>query len=80
MRDILAPSGAPLGGLLVNPRDDMSLLEALRTLLTDEATYQRVKEETAQHAGRTWDEYAAELWSFLVDGTIPAEGPDPAPG
>jgi glycosyltransferase involved in cell wall biosynthesis len=80
MRDILAPSGAPLGGLLVNPRDDTSLLEALRTLLTDEATYQRVKKETAQHVGRTWDEYAAELWPFLVDGTPSAERPDPAPG
>jgi glycosyltransferase involved in cell wall biosynthesis len=72
MRDIVAPDGVPLGGLLVDPRDDASLLAAMRTMLTDATTYERLKAETAQHSERTWDEYAEELWSFLVDGTRPS--------
>jgi glycosyltransferase involved in cell wall biosynthesis len=71
MRDILAPNGDPVGGLLVDPRDDASLLEAMRTLLTDDATYQRLKLGAAHHVGRTWHEFAGELWSFLVDGDLP---------
>jgi glycosyltransferase involved in cell wall biosynthesis len=72
MRDIVAPHGAPLGGLLVDPRDDASLVRAMRTMLTDTATYERLRAETAQHPKRTWDEYAEELWSFLVDGVRPS--------
>lgn len=72
MRDIVAPYGEPLGGLLIDPRDDRSLTDGLRTVLTDPTTYARLKAETAQHPERTWDEYAAELWSFLVDGRTPA--------
>jgi glycosyltransferase involved in cell wall biosynthesis len=72
MRDIVAPHGVPLGGLLVDPRDDSSLFEALHTLLTDDLTYRRLTEETAQHAGRTWSEFAEELWSYLVEGTPPS--------
>lgn len=72
MRDIVAPYGEPLGGLLVDPRDDESLTDGLRTMLTDSATYARLKAETAMHPERTWDDYAAELWSFLVEGQTPA--------
>jgi glycosyltransferase involved in cell wall biosynthesis len=72
MRDIVAPDGVPLGGLLVDPHDDASLLAAMRTMLTDATTYERLKAETAQHSERTWDEYAEELWSFLVDGVRPS--------
>ena len=72
MRDIVAPQGVPLGGLLVDPRDDSSLLEALRTMLTDPQAHRRLEQEATRHVERTWDQYAAELWSYLVDGRLPA--------
>jgi glycosyltransferase involved in cell wall biosynthesis len=68
MRDIVAPKGVPLGGLLVDPRDDESVVAALRAMLSDEELHRRLVEETAQHPERTWDQYAEELWSFLVAG------------
>ncbi len=48
-RDILAPDGVPLGGLLVDPRDDHAIVDALRTMLTDREAYDRMKAETAKH-------------------------------
>ena len=76
MRDILAPNGDPVGGLLVDPRDDASLLEAMRTLLTDDATYQRLKLEAAHHVGRTWREISpgscGRSWSTAI--SLPASG------
>jgi glycosyltransferase involved in cell wall biosynthesis len=75
MRDIVAPDGTPLGGLLVDPRDDTSITDALRTVLTDDATYERLRAETAQHVGRSWDDYATEVWDFLVDGVRPPGDP-----
>lgn len=72
MRDIVAPDGEPLGGLLVDPRDDRSLIAAMRTMLTDKETYARLVAETSRHRERTWDEYASELWDFLVEGRHPA--------
>ena len=71
MREIVAPHGTPLGGLLVDPRDDHSLVAALRTMLTDTTTYERLRAETARHVERSWDDYAEELWAFLVDGVRP---------
>jgi glycosyltransferase involved in cell wall biosynthesis len=80
MREIVAPHGAPLGALLVDPRDDLSLYEALRTMLTDRDTHHRLKAETAQHAGRSWADFAEELWEFLVDGQQPRAGRPAGPG
>jgi glycosyltransferase involved in cell wall biosynthesis len=54
------------GCLLVDPRDDHDLAAAMRRLLTDGGTYAKLKEEAVRSAGRTWDAYAAELWSVLV--------------
>lgn len=68
MRDIVMAGHQPLGGLLVNPRHDRSIVDALRTLLTDEVAYARLKEEITRRPLRTWDEYAAELWDYLVHG------------
>jgi len=56
------------GCLLVDPRDDHDLAAAMRSLLTDGDTYATLKEQAVRSAGRTWDTYAAELWSVLVDG------------
>jgi glycosyltransferase involved in cell wall biosynthesis len=71
-RDIVAPHGVPLGGLFVDPRVDDSLTDALQTMLTDPETYERLRAETSEHLTRTWDDYAEELWSFLVAGVAPS--------
>ena len=71
MREIVAPDGEPLGGLLVNPRDDHAIAEAMRIMLTDKATASRLAAETRQRPARTWDDYANELWAYLVEGQPP---------
>jgi glycosyltransferase involved in cell wall biosynthesis len=68
MREIAAQGGA----LLVDPTDDHDVTDALRTMLTDTATYQRLSREAGRHDVRTWDHYAAEAWEFLVDSVRPA--------
>jgi glycosyltransferase involved in cell wall biosynthesis len=68
MQDIVLVDGEPLGGLLVDPRDDDSVTEALRTMLTDGEVYERLKDETGRRPVRTWDDYASELWTYLVEG------------
>jgi glycosyltransferase involved in cell wall biosynthesis len=67
MADIAAPGGA----LLVDPRDDHDLRDALRTMLTDPATHARLSREARHHELRTWEHYAADAWAFLVDSTHP---------
>jgi len=57
------------GCLLADPRDDDDLASAMRTLLTDQGAYSRLKEEALAVHPRTWDTYAAELWDSLVEAT-----------
>lgn len=59
------------GCLLVDPRDDHALEAAMTTMLTDADTYRRLKAEAEAAPVRTWDAYAADLWSVLVDGVAP---------
>ncbi|UFS57742.1 glycosyltransferase [Subtercola endophyticus] len=54
------------GALTVDPRDDRQLVEAFRALLTDEALHDRLVAEALARPSRSWDDYAAELWSELV--------------
>ena len=70
-RDIVAPDGVPRGGLLVNPRSDQEIADALRSVLTDRATYARLKDEVRDRDFGDWDTYAEQVWDFLV-------GPEPA--
>jgi glycosyltransferase involved in cell wall biosynthesis len=59
---------AELGGCLtVDPRDDLALTDALRLTLTDDAVLARLRAEASARVVRTWDDYAAELWDFLVE-------------
>ena len=76
MREIVAPEGTPLGGLLVDPRDDHDLADAMRVLLTDDETRERLIAETRSRPQRTWDDYASELWDYLVDGRAPSTPAD----
>ena len=57
---------AELGGcLVVDPRDDDEVTEAIRRLLTKPDELQRLRSEALARPVRTWDEYASELWAFL---------------
>lgn len=54
------------GALLVDPRDDEALTEAVRSVLTDDALHRALSE---QAAARTWPEcgvVAQEVWDYLV--------------
>jgi glycosyltransferase involved in cell wall biosynthesis len=60
---------AELGGcLVVDPRDDDEVTDAVRRLLTKPEERQRLRTEAAARPVRTWDEYASELWAFLCAG------------
>jgi glycosyltransferase involved in cell wall biosynthesis len=55
------------GCLTVDPRDDDDVTAAMRLLLKDPATLERLRSEAVGRQRRTWDEYATELWATLVD-------------
>lgn len=66
MREIADAGG---GALLVNPRDDHSLADAMRVLLTDDEVLNRLRSEATHRPLRTWDDYAGETWAALTDQT-----------
>jgi len=57
---------AELGGcIVVDPRDDDEVTDAVRRLLTEPDELDRLRAEAVARPVRTWDAYAAELWAFL---------------
>lgn len=54
------------GCLTIDPRDDQTIVDAMRLLLTDDAELTRLVEEIDRRPQRSWDDYASELWSELV--------------
>lgn len=62
------------GCLLADPRDDESLVEAMRRLMVDDALLQRLRDEARERPVRRWDEYAAEAWEVLVGSGPSAVG------
>lgn len=69
-RDIAAHGGC----LLVDPRDDHAIASALRAVLTDDALRGRLAAEAEQFPLRSWDDYAAELWTVLVKDSATTTG------
>src|SRR5690606_26125231 len=59
------------GCLLVDPRDDHDIRDAVRRLLTDPELLADLTDQARSSEGRTWDTYAGELWGYLVDGEEP---------
>lgn len=53
------------GALLIDPRDDDALADAIGSVLTDPAVAQRLRREAADLPERTWDQYAVELWDYF---------------
>lgn len=62
----MAEIAADGGALLVDPRDDGSVIDAVRTLLVDDDVLARLRAEAAARPTRTWEDYAAETWEHLV--------------
>lgn len=63
------------GALLVDPSEDAAIADALRRMLKDSTLRDRLSERARSLSWRTWDEYAAESWTFLThEGTGPQEG------
>ncbi len=56
------------GALAADPADDGAIAGALRRILAQPAYQERLAEEATALEWRTWDEYAAEAWQFLVEG------------
>lgn len=64
------------GALLVDPRNDDEIIDAMRALLVDDEVLARLSQEAATRPPRTWDDYADEVWDVLV--TQPSLEPDEA--
>ena len=67
---VLASDG---GALTVDPYDDAALERAMRTLLTDDDTLERLRAQIASRPRRDWDDYARDLWAVLVAPLLSAE-------
>lgn len=57
------------GCILVDPRSDTDLTDAMRTLITQPERLAELRAEILHRPTRTWDDYAADLWRYLVEGT-----------
>ena len=62
------------GVLFVDPRDDDDLAGAMRRLLVDDELLSRLREEALARPRRTWDDYAEQLWTTLVENGARAVG------
>lgn len=62
----MAEIAGPGGAVLVDPRDDSSLVDGLARVLTDQDLYARLRSEAAGRPQRSWDDYARETWDILV--------------
>jgi len=62
----MAEIAADGGTLLVDPRDDHDVADAMRRLLTDPELRAELASAARSRSHRTWDDYAAEVWLRLV--------------
>jgi glycosyltransferase involved in cell wall biosynthesis len=62
------------GALLIDPRDDEALVDAMRRLLTDDVLLETLRVHARARPSRSWEDYAADLWEHLVG---PAGGSPP---
>jgi glycosyltransferase involved in cell wall biosynthesis len=53
------------GCLLVDPRDDQQIADAMRVLLTDDTRLDELRAEARGRTMRTWDDYAEQLWTSV---------------
>ena len=55
------------GAIVVDPRDDDSVLLGIRSMLRDQELYDKLKAEAESYTVRPWDDYARDLWDFFTD-------------
>lgn len=53
------------GCLTVDPRDDLSMTEGLRRIVSDAGLRAQLRAEIPARPQRDWDDYADELWRFF---------------
>jgi glycosyltransferase involved in cell wall biosynthesis len=63
MKEIADAGG---GALLVDPRDDHAIADAMRTLLVDDDLHAELSRAALARPLVTWDTYAAQVWQALV--------------
>jgi glycosyltransferase involved in cell wall biosynthesis len=68
----MAENAAGGGAILIDPRDDCQLAQAIRDLLTNQAKRDRLADEAARVPVRTWEDYASDTWEFFVNGAAGA--------
>jgi FkbM family methyltransferase len=64
----LAETAEGGGCLTVDPNDVDAIGGAMRQLLRDDELLERLRREAADRRLPTWDEYADDVWAFLVEG------------
>lgn len=55
------------GCVMVNPRDDEQVVDAMRELLDNDALIDRLREEARRRSPRTWNAYSRELWAKVSE-------------
>ena len=60
------------GTVLVDPRDDDALVEAMRSLLTDDYRLEALRSQARSRPVTTWETYASRLWDVLVTPELDA--------
>jgi glycosyltransferase involved in cell wall biosynthesis len=63
----MAEIAAQGGTLLVDPRSDDDIMDAMRRMLVDDDLVERLGAEALARPHGSWTDYADELWKFLVD-------------
>jgi glycosyltransferase involved in cell wall biosynthesis len=63
MKEIADAGG---GALLVDPRDDDSVTDGMRALLTDDELLARLTTEAEARPAGSWDAYARDTWAVLT--------------
>ena len=71
--DIAAAGGA----ILIDPRDDDALTDAMRSLLTDDHLLHTLRQQLHTRPTRTWEHYAHDLWHHLVQPELPPTTDNP---
>ncbi len=63
---------AVMGGCIqVEPRSPDAVARGIRSVLTDPSLRSKLSNEALRRPSRSWDQYAEELWTYLVDGVPP---------
>ena len=61
------------GCVLVDPKDDASIIDAMRSLIEGPDRIENLRAEIATRSSRTWDDYAEDLWANLVQPLVAAK-------